>query len=295
MKRVQLNLALLGLAAGLGVAVYFAQQKEPAGPPLTAYKPDAITRVSLEHPKAPAIRLEKQDGHWKLVEPVKAEADEFEINALIGLADRETQLKLEGGAPKDLGLEPPGFTVTLNDRAIEFGGVEPLEGRRYVRTADGTFLIEDPPGAAMDSEYGDLVAKDLLPKAAGIERIELPKLTLARGAGGNWSVTPADPKATADAMQKLADSWKGARSMWNEMAPTGKAAGERVKVTLTGGETREFVIAARDPQLKLTRADLGVTYVMSRTLVDELLKLSEPAPPEPKPEEKKPDAPAPQP
>jgi hypothetical protein len=284
MNRARLNLVLLVVAAGLGTGVYFAQRGEPPGPPLTPYQPDAITRVALEHPGAPAIRLEKQDGRWRLTEPVQAEADEFEINALIGLADRATQLKLEGGAPKELGLEPPNFTLTLNDRGIGFGGTEPLEYRRYVQTADGVFLVEDPPGAALDAEYADLVAKDLLPKDAAIERIELPGLVLAQDAGGKWAVTPADPKATADAMQKLADGWKGARSMWNEMARGGKAGGDKARITLKGGATREFTIVQREPQLQLQRADLGVTFVLSRTLVDELLKL--PEPPAPAPEEK---------
>ena len=277
MTRGRLNLALLVVAAGLGVAVYFAQKKEPAGPPLTPFKPDAVTRIALEHPNAPAIRLEKHDKLWRLVEPAKAEADEFEVNALTGLADRETQLKLDGGALKDLELDPPRYTLTLNDRAIGFGGVEPLEYRRYVKTADGAFLIEDPPSAALDADYADLVSKGVLPADAAIERIELPKLALAKGADGKWAVTPADPKATADAMQKLADGWKNARSMWNESARDVKPGGERVKVTLAGGEVREFIVVARDPQLKLHRADLGVTFVLSRTLVDELLKLPEPA------------------
>ncbi|MGH8481579.1 MAG: DUF4340 domain-containing protein [Nevskiaceae bacterium] len=277
MNRARLNMGLFAAAIGLGVAVFVAQKKEPPGPPLTPYPADAITRIALEHPGAPAIRLEKQDGRWRLVEPVQAEADEFEVNAVIGLADRETRLRLEAGALKELNLEPPDYTVTLNDRAIGFGGVEPLEYRRYVKTADGAFLIEDPPGAALDAEYADLVAKDLLPKDAGIERIEVPGVTLAQAADGKWTVTPASPKATADAMQKLADGWKNARSMWNEMARDAKVAGAVARVTLKGGATLEFVIVARDPQFKLHRADLGVTFVLSRTLVDELLKLPEPA------------------
>ena len=290
MKRARLNLALLAVAAGLGVAVYFAQRGEPPGPPLTPYKPDAVTRAALEHPNAPPIRLEKQDGKWQLVAPVVAEADPFEVNALIGLADRETQLKLEGGTPSELGLDPPQFTLTLNDTAIGFGGNEPIEYRRYVKTAAGTFLVEDPPGAALDKDYADLVSKDLFPAGTEIERIELPALTLARGADGKWGVTPADPKATADAMQKLADGWKGARSMWNEMAPeaAAKAGGDKVRVVFKGGVAREFVVAAREPQLKLLRPDLGVTLVLSKALADELLKLPEPAP---LPEEKKPAAP----
>jgi Domain of unknown function (DUF4340) len=286
MNRARLNLVLVAVAAGLGVAVFFASRKEPPGPPLTPYKADAIQKIALEHPDAPAIRLEKQDGHWQLVAPVRAEADEFEVNALIALADRETKLKLDGGELKELGLEPPAYTLTLNDRTIGFGGLEPLEYRRYVKTADGAFLIEDPPGAALDKEYADLVAKDVLPKGAAIERIELPKLTLAKGADGKWTLTPPDPKASADQLQRLADGWAGARSMWNEMAPEAKGATETVKVTLKGGATREFVVAARDPQLKLHRTDLGVNLVLSRALADELLRLPDPKP-EPKPEEKK--------
>jgi hypothetical protein len=294
-RRARLNVGLLAAAIGLGVAVFVANRKEPAGPPLTPYKADAIERIALEHPGVPAIRLEKQDGHWRLVEPIQAEADEFEVNALIGLADRETQLKVEGGAPKDLGLEPPAYTLTLNDRTIAFGGVEPLEYRRYVQTPDGVFLIEDPPSAALDKEYADLVSKDVLPRGAVIERLELPRLALVKGEGG-WSLAPADPAVTTDRMQKLADGWQGARSMWNEMAGGAKVTGERVKVTLQGGATGaapaqpaaiEFVVAAREPQLKLHRPDLGVTLVLSKALADELLKLPEPPPPEEaKPEEK---------
>ncbi len=285
MKRQRLNWVLLAAALGLGGAVYFAQQGEPPGPPLTAYKPDAVTRIALDHPGAPAIRLEKQGGAWQLVAPIIAEADPFEVNALVGLADRETKLKLEGATLKDLDLDPPQFTLTLNDAAIGFGATEPLEYRRYVKTADGAFLVEDPPGAALDKDYADLVAKDLFPAGAEIERIEVPGLTLARGADGNWAVTPPDPKATADAMQKMADGWKGARSMWNEQARGAKVSGGKVRVTLKGGVVREFTVAAREPQLKLYRADLGVNLVLSRALADELLKLPE------LPQEKKPEAP----
>jgi len=289
MNRTRLNLALMAVAAGLGGAVFFAQKAQPPGPPLTPYAADAVMRVALEHPGKPAIALEKQEGGWRITAPVQAAADEFEVNALIGLADRETRLKLEGGALKDLGLEPAAYTLVLNDRAIAFGGVEPLEYRRYVKTADGVFVIEDPPGAALDAEYADLVSKDLLPKGTEIERIEVPGLTLAKDADGKWSAAPAGPKATADAMQKLADGWQGARSMWNEMARDAKVSGDRVKVTFKGGVAREFVIAAREPQFKLHRADLGVTFVLSKTLVDELLKLPEPAAPEePKEEAKQP-------
>jgi len=287
MKRAQLNLALLAVAAGLGVAVFFAQKPEPPGPPLTALTSGQVTRIALEHPGQPAIRLEKRDGGWFLAEPAQAEVDEFEINALLGLASAETKETLKDASLAELELSPPKYALTLNDMRIEFGGVEPLQYRRYVKVGETVSLIEDPPSAALDKDYADLVAKGLFPAGAEIERVELPKLVLAK-ADGKWSVAPADPKATADAMQKLADGWKNARAMWNEQAGDVPAKAERVKVTLKGGEVREFAVVAREPQFKLHRPGTGVNHVLSKALADELLRLPEP----PKEEPKKDDAPA---
>ena len=275
MKRAQLNLGLLAVAAGLGVAVFLSQKKEERGPPLTPLKSAAVTRIAVEHPGAPAIRLEKQGGQWFLAAPVKAEVDEFEINALVGLAEAEAKEKLEGAKLTELELEPPRYTITLDDTVIAFGGVEPLQYRRYVKVGEVVSLIEDPPSAALDKDYADLVAKGLFPVSSEIERIELPKLTLAK-TGGTWALTPPDPRPGADEMQKLADAWKNARSMWNEQAGAAPARGDRVKVTLKGGQVREFVIAATDPQFKLHRPDLGVNFVLSKALADDMLKLAAP-------------------
>lgn len=289
MRRGRLNLALLAIAGGLGVAVFLSQEQEEKGPPLTALAPDAITRIAISHPGAAAIRLEKQDGAWHLVEPVAGIADAFEVNAIVGLADRETQQKLDGARLAELELDPPKYTLTLNDTTIAIGGVEPLQYRRYVKVGEAVYLIEDPPGAALDADYADLVAKDVLRPGAEIERIELPKLTLARNGDGHWALTPPDPAAGADQMQKLADAWGSARAMWNELAGDDPPRGERVIVTLKGGVAREFIVAAREPQLKLYRPDLGVNLVMSKALADDLLKLPAPAPEETNAEDARPD------
>ncbi|HUR40440.1 MAG TPA: DUF4340 domain-containing protein [Verrucomicrobiae bacterium] len=281
MKRQHLNAGLLVVAAGLGTAVYFSQEKEKVGPPLTALAGDAITHIVIEHPDAPAIRLEKQDGRWRLAAPVKGEVDDFEIAALLNLATAATQAKIEGAKPEDLGLAPPKYSITLNDQAIAFGGTEPLQFHRYVQAGGATWTIEDPPSAALDKDWSDLVAKNLVPAGSEIERIELPQLALAK-ADGKWSLMPADPKAGADQLQKLADAWKNARAMWNEAATGPAPRGERVRVTLKGGEVREFIVAAREPQFKLHRADLGVNFVLSKALAEEMLQLPAPAPEPPK-------------
>lgn len=280
MKRTHLNLGLMVAAAGLGAAVFFSREREEKGPPLTPLAADAVTHIAIEHPGAPGIRLEKRDGHWTFAAPVQAAVDEFEINALLGLATAEVKDPVTGARAADLGLDPAKYTVTLNDVQVAFGDVEPIQFRRYVKVGDAVSLIEDPPSAALDQDYSDLVAKGLFPSGSEIARIELPKLTLAK-ADGKWALQPADPAAGADQMQRLADAWKNARAMWNESAPKAPK-GDRARVTLADGSVREFVVAATEPQFKLHRADLGVNFVLSKALADEMLKLPAPAPEEEK-------------
>ncbi|MCI0749817.1 MAG: DUF4340 domain-containing protein [Nevskiales bacterium] len=276
MKRGLLNLILLGVAAVLGLAVFLSQEKKESGPPLTALTPDTVTQIEIQHPGANIVRLEKKDKHWRLVTPRAALADDFEISALLGLTDQESEaLDTASLTLSELGLDPPSFSVRLNDTDIAFGGVEPLQYRRYVKVGETVSLIEDPSGTTLDSDYADLVAKQLLPEGSEIQRLELPGLTLAKNAAGTWSSKPAHPKASGDTLQKLVDGWKTARSSWNETGKDARTKGEAVTVKLGDGTALRFVIVEKDPQLKLHRPDLGVTFVLSKTQADGLLNLPE--------------------
>lgn len=277
MNRARLNLLLLVLATGLGLGVWYSQEKEEKGPPLTTLTADALVKIAIEHPDRDAVRLEKKDGRWSLVAPASARVDEFEINALLGLVDREAKKALDRESINlaELGLDPPKYTITLNDTTISFGDVEPLDYRRYVKVGEAVSLIEDPPSAALDADYADLVAKSVLAMDAVVEKISVPGLTLARDADGKWMLTPVDATATTDRMQKLVDGWKSARAMWNEMPKDVSPKGEPVVITLKGGAQQRFVLLERDPQLKLYSPDAKTVYVLSKALADELLKLPE--------------------
>ncbi len=263
MKRAQFNAALAAVAVGLAVAVFFAQEKEEKGPPLTALGANGVTRISIEHPGAPAIRLEKKNERWLMTSPVNAVVDHYEINGLLGLAELPTKGKIEVAQTqlKALELDPPNYRITLNDTALQFGGVEPLKYSRYIKTGDAVYLVDDPPSAALDKDYADLVSKNVIPEGGEIVKIEAPKL----------SVT----KDTKDSAGLLA-GWKNAKSMWNERAPdTAKHKGDAVTVTLKD-RVLKFLIVEREPQFKLYSPETGINYVLSKALEDELLKLPEP-------------------
>lgn len=275
MTRTQLNLALLVVVAGLGTAVWFAQEQEEKGPPLTALTPDAITRIAVEHPGKPAIRVEKQGERWALVEPVRSATDKYEIGGILALAELERKSTLDAGVDRaELGLQPPAYTVTLNDTRIALGGSEPIKFRRYVETGGVVGLVDDPPSAALDADYSDLISKSLLPDGASLQKIELPGLLLEKNAEGAWT-SPQQGEATPAQLAQLAESWRGATALWNAAdAPEG-SQGDAVKLTLADGAVIELVVQARDPQLVLARKDLHVRYTLSKVLVDELFKIPE--------------------
>jgi hypothetical protein len=276
MQRSVLNM-MLGLAAlGLGAVVIYSQKKEQKGPPLTPLAAEAINHIRIDHPGSPVIELKKNGSAWSLIAPVKAEADPFEVNGILAVASLEAQTTLDPAqvALKELKLDPPQYTLTLNEQKLEFGGEEPIQFRRYVRTNGKIALISDPPSAALDADYSDLVVKTLLPADAEIQSIELPELTLRkREDGKGWQLSHGDESTTSDAKQKLVDAWKHARALWNAAAPK-DAKGDRITVTTKTGAI-EFIVTQREPQLILARPDLGVSYTLSAELMKEMLQLSE--------------------
>jgi hypothetical protein len=279
MKRQHLNLLLLVIVAGLGVAVWFGQKKaEEKKPPLTTLDKNAVDVIAIEHPGSPAIRLGKQNGVWMLTAPVQAESDPFEVAALVGLADTSLQQKMTDGDLKELGLAPARYRITLNEHTIDFGGEEPLKYRRYV-LVDGKQIgmIDDPGSAAFDADYSDLVSKNLLPANAEITRISAPKLAIEKTADNAWS-SPDHPEAKPEQLLAVVNAWKNAKAMFNATVDPQDAKAEPITLTLSDGRTLGFFIVSRDPQLVLSRPDLGVRYTLSKADIDALLKLGDAAP-----------------
>lgn len=284
MNRMQLNAVLVLVVAGLAAALYFTQKKEEKGAPLTALAADAVKSIRIEHPGQPTIQLEKQAGRWQLTAPVQAETDPFEVASLVSLATQETKRKLPLADVKlgELKLDPPQFSVTLNEQKLDFGDMEPLEYRRYVRVGDTVALIDDPSSTAVDADYSDLVAKDLLPASAELQKIEVPGLTVERAADGKtWSASPATAEASSDALARFTEAWRKARAMWNAKMPADGGQGEPVTLTLKDGTAMHLVLVSREPQLILDRPELKLRYSLSKADADTLLKLTEAPPPAP--------------
>lgn len=282
MNRNALNLGLAVLVAALAGGAWLAQKQkkeEETKPPLTALGAEGLSSASVAWPDAPEIRLLKEGDQWRLTAPVSARVDRFEALNFGNLATTEIKdsLSNEGLDLKALGLDPPERVITLNDQRIELGATDPIEFRRYARIGERVVLIDDPVSAAFDRDYHDLVSKELFATGEEIVSLELPGLSLRQGADGQWQAQPASAQATPEAIAQLIAAWKGASAMWNE-AGDGALDGERLRIGLKGGEVREFILAAREPQLSLYSPTVRVRFQLSKALETELLQLPAPKP-----------------
>lgn len=275
MTRGKRNVLLLVGIVGLAALLWFTREQPEPEAPLTALSPDLIDRIRVAHPDRPAIVLARgAEDQWRLTEPVEADADALEVAALLNLANLPVRRQLDGAFdPAELGLAPPAFVITLNEVVLRFGDTNPITAQRVVQTDTLAALVDNPPSAALDDDYTDLVSKQLIPEGDAIVAIDLPDGRRVEAADDGWRVVgfPAlDPQA-------LVEGWKGVRAMWNAAAPAVEVGSlPQVTVTLASGARRAFAVVQRSPQFELINPALKVQHTLSAALADTLLTVPEP-------------------
>ncbi|RMG56430.1 MAG: DUF4340 domain-containing protein [Gammaproteobacteria bacterium] len=145
-RRLLITLLLLVAAANLGLFIWIDQRNLEARHPgsLTALDPEAIHRIRIQRAEG-ELRFEKTAEGWYLQAPRKGRVREDYITDLKALA---VLVPLARYPRQDqplsrYGLEPPRLTVWLDDTRLDLGSRNAANGRRYVLTADGLYLIAD--------------------------------------------------------------------------------------------------------------------------------------------------------
>lgn len=280
--RSALNLGLLGLVAALAALVYWEPGVEtPAElPKLTALDPAAIGHVVIRPQRGDEIRLDKERGVWMMRAPVATYANEFRIDALLGVARADSRARFDAGA-LDLarfGLDPPLSVLRLDDVELTFGDSESLDNRRYVRNGATVHLIDDDYFYRLQTGFATFVSNRLLPPSGMPAAIRLPEFGLARD-GGKWTLTPApEPPPSADALNEFVDAWRQAQAVQVDRY-TGEASRGTITISFGGDAAPlEFLLLETEPELVLARADLGLRYHLTAEQARRLLSAPAPAP-----------------
>ena len=274
-RRSVLNLALLGLVAGLAALVYWEPgvERPAAAPKLTALSPADVTTIVIRPQRGEEIRFERDQGAWMMRAPIATYANEFRIDALLGIAQADSHAQFDAGAldPAKFHLEPPATTLRLNDVELAFGDTEPLDHRRYVRVGKLVHLIDDDYYYRLQAGTPAFVSSQLLPPQAQPMRISLPDFSVER-ADGRWRLTSASPQPAMDALNAFVDEWRRAQAVEVDRYQ-GETAQGKVTIAFEGGAAPlEFLLLETAPEPVLARADLGLRYHLTAEQADRLLQ-----------------------
>ena len=208
--RLGLNLGLLALVLALGLVAYFRPGREVENvKPWLDLSKQQITRVALENGQK--IVFEKNAGVWEMTAPFKAPVNPVRMDQLldIGFSASDGEYPLAEKDLKVYGLDQPIATLTLGDTAIQFGSVDPLKRRRYVRLGDKLLLIKDGFSHHLNASATDYIDKKLLPETAVPVAIEIPGLKATYGQDGKWA---SDRKPEGMDLGEWATLWSTARA-----------------------------------------------------------------------------------
>ncbi len=271
--KLLLNLILLAVLAALIGVAFFEPGKEVAKTVyLTEIDPDTLDRFALDNGEN--LACEKQDGHWRLAAPFKAPANEIRIRQLLNIAKTESRARYPL-KPEELAkfeLDKPKAVLTLGQTRLVFGGLEPIDMLRYVQIGDTLHLIANDFAHHLAAKATDYVDKKLLPEDAQIQEILLPGLSAKRGDKGQWTL---DPPGDAAAVAELANAWQSARAIEVKRHEQ-PAQGDAVRIGLGQGQSVDYVILQREPDLLLVRPDWKLEYLVVGESGKRLLGLQKP-------------------
>jgi hypothetical protein len=294
-KRTLLNLSLLVIVLVLiGVVVFAPEEELEQAPPLTELKKADIVRIDISRPEQPSILLEKNAEQWEIIEPYNVTANNFKVEALLGLVETPShaQYPLQDGDKVKFGFDKPVAWVNFNDElTIAFGNSEPISNNRYVLIGDQLHLITDTFYYQLGVKAHTLVDHGLLPRNAKLEELALPDMTLSFVTGA-WIVEPKQAHDSTDSAIQLIDEWRNSQAV--SVAPLEKTPAQKtITARFRAGPAIRFELRHTDSGIILARPDIGLQYTLSKDAADRLLKLPEPpdtatttnAPAEPTPQQ----------
>jgi hypothetical protein len=196
---------------------------------------DQVSRVEIERGGKRTVLVHERDeddedafGEWKLVEPVKAAADEDAVESLLGTLEwasaRRTIQGVDDADRKRFGLLEPTLqawiTVKRERLSVAVGKEDPTDGGRYVQLGDPTvaYVVGKDVTEALDHDAGHFRHKALFEERDAGEAVALS----VSGDGGRravelreqrwWLVRPFEAWADNAQVDAALDSFLGLKA-----------------------------------------------------------------------------------
>ena len=274
-QRALINIVLLVVVAGLAAFIALAPDQEPRLDlePLSNEDPHAFSRVRLDPGAGETIELRRADGVWQLVVPMRIAANDFRVNALLGVLRAPVHARIDV-PPEEyhrFGLAPAKARVLLDKKEILFGDTEPIHTRRYLLYDGGVALVDDAYFSHLSSSAANYVNLALLGRDPNPRNILLPDLRVYRDAGV-WHLESENTQAGPDSITKLVDAWRHTQATAVRPYEQSLDWNESIRVQLDEGELH-FDLARTEYELILGRKDLGIQYHVTKSTGTRLLDI----------------------
>ena len=240
---------------------------------ITPLKAADIQRLRVETADE-QIAIEKQDGRWMIVRPIRWYANTLAVDRLVTLAEQPLHSKLASSQIdlSTIGLRIPRAIVTLDDTAIAFGTTNRIGSRRYLLIPPNVYLVDDIHYAFVSQGLAGLVDQRLLPPELELASLKLPGLTLERDENG-WR----DGRGRAEAAARLVENWQTLQAARiKPYRPKGTPL-QKIVATTADGRNIEFFVLSIQPELVIARPDLKLQYHFADSHYYDLLSLDRPA------------------
>jgi hypothetical protein len=220
---------------GAGLKDIFVEPAALRDPRLARFESNEARELEISRPGQEAIQLVKEGDRWKLVKPLKAEADAGKVTELLS---RLSNLQAHGEDvvepgkrdPAAQGFDKLGTTVTVKwetektgadgnktktpgQTTLKFGKHDAEKKKLYVKTDDWPRVnaVEDGLAALLDRPALAYRGKRLLDfTAADVDRMDVQrggeKLALKQGRDGWKLLAPAESKLDGAKVNRLADA-----------------------------------------------------------------------------------------
>lgn len=262
-RQWSLNLGLLLLVALLAALVIFRPGLDKTQhTPVSQIDRDAVDSITIERPATPAIMLQKQDGHWRLVAPLKARASTFVVNNLLAISGAVSLKQLPYNADRDadqFGLHNPRLVIRYNKDEFVFGDTSPLNQQQYLLHGQQLHLVSGNLSFSVPRQVGQFLDRRLLESDDTPVAIDFGHGQRLQLVNGNWHLDPANNKLTTDSLLRMVNEWKYASALNIDVAENARTEGS-VRIHYADGGQVEIGIVSRKPELILQRKDEGLQY-----------------------------------
>lgn len=266
-----LNLLLLAVVIILAAIIFNTEQPDNKLARLTDVDPDSIRTIQIRHNDNSTTISRQDKDRWSITQPIIIGANNFRISSLLKLLNAPIHARYDRDEldPSTVGLADPVTRITFHKHDIAFGIINPATELRYIMKDGVIFTIEDVYFPMITSHFGTLVAFDLLPEDAVIEKIILPGQTIEKDDRGLWR---NDIGSEADSIVTTVEHWSSVQAFGVHEYLQRKDLGE-VSIYLKGSDMPvTFQITDNDPWLVLARPELGIEYHLEQKLYDQLIQ-----------------------